>query len=163
MQVQRWAFSFLHGLNSPELSQSCMSHTQILWMSTVHLLLKVKAHREQDQEELAQKRCPSEVISKAGLFIMGKWNLICLLNFRLPHCSNLASSNKCWYWSFWSTILVSWKRPFRPISCPFKKFLSLMILGDFLMNLPFSQKGKRFQFWDRKLTRLFQFSQYFSL
>lgn len=111
-------YYFMSYLSSPELSKSYVSHTQILWMSTVHHLLKVKVQREQNQEELVQKMFQWRTLKLSAKLDCSSWYMKSnLLNFRLPHCSNLANSNQGWYWSFWSTILISWKTPFRSILC----------------------------------------------
>lgn len=90
--------------------------------------------------------------------LCSSWAYEISLCVELPHCSN-----KGWHLSFWSTILVFWKIPFRSILQSILKFLTVLLIRWLSDEIsPFARRRKN-SIWDRKQTRLLQSSQYLSL
>lgn len=62
---------------APQNCQKAVRHTHIFWVSIVHLLLKVKAHRRTRSWRISSK---DSLQWRNCLFIVGKWNQS-VLNF----------------------------------------------------------------------------------
>lgn len=96
--------SFMGCLNSPELSQSYMSHTQILWISTVHRLLSTQRTRPRG---ISSKDSSEEHWSYQQGWIVhhGHMKSNLFVELQTSSLQQSCQQNKGWYWSFWATIL----------------------------------------------------------